>query len=494
MAIRQPKRGTVLVSTKQIPRFRILTDLGRRTERFTAGFMREAQRQMRTLIHSAPEGPEEATLVLAGALARSAGKSGARIHALVDQEPLGKSAGVYDLEDRDLTLEEARGLTLIAHTLRKVHGAPTGPGGLVDREDTLDFILGTIPFRMGRLVPDRAGARRVPEGTEPQPSEQVVSLVEDFHLDQNADSKRLRAVFQGELDQDVVLLRHPVAEGLEPAFTVVSGVETFLASLWLGIPALDATVLEPEQTETAEPPKQVAQDMAELTRALKVQLSPFQYRVPPAMEPLAEMARRLERTEFVDAAEGRPGREEIERRQAADLVNATRERVWITLYQASRLAELTEETAKQRADGSPEVKRLRSTWRPLERKAVRLEEAGHALREEVRKAKAVAGALAYELALTLSVPRVRDAGSLWYEARVGQPEIEDELLSEVPGPAPADPVEAPSRSQSTPRHPNLYSADAPPWAFFERFKDDSARVTVEPPEERGEDPILTVAG
>jgi hypothetical protein len=291
--------------------------------------------------------------------------------------------------------------------------------------------------------------------------------VGEFHLNANVRSQLMRAILNGSNPAQVPeVVRHPLAEGMQPVYSVISGGETFLLALWVGLPALEMDVWTPEKAVPAEIPMEPAvDDMEELNRLMFEKFSPHQYRVPPALEPIAAKARALSRVEFLDQFAGRPSADEIEARQAADLADSTRSAIWISICRAAQASGVAMETARQRAERSPEWKRATQTWQRLERKAARLEEAGHRAREEMRVAKAEALNLAEELDLTLSAPGVADDFTLWLEARHGR--LEQDLLDQ-----PADPDERPAamvrrlpNNVSTRRHPNLYSYDGAPGVF-----------------------------
>ena len=480
------RRGTVLVSTRPIPRFRILSDLESQAERHMNTNLKQAIREIKDLIVTAPPDPAEMALIEAAAMVRSLGIGDQRILELVGAdleavaeifEDLRKSAeagspGLFEPNDQEVDREERRSLALVAHEIRKQAGAPINPSRwLAGRGDeVVDLLLSFVPFRMGRLVPNRAGARDLPPRYRQGrvPDRFPVPMVDEFHLNVNVRSQQMRAILEGTAPAQVPeVVRHQLAEGMDPVYSVISGGETFLLALWAGLPALEMDVWQPKKSVPAAPPMlPVVDDMEALNRLMFEKFSPHQYRVPPALEPVARLARLLPRVEFLDRFAGRPSVEEIETRQAADLANATRTTIWVSIARAAQASGVSKVTAQQRAEKSPEWKRATKSWRALEWKAVRLEVEGHAGREAMRVVKAQALGLADQLDLPLSGPGVMDDFTLWLEARHGRlPEMDDLEQPATPSEYPGSMARRLPNSVSERRHPNLYEYDGAPSVF-----------------------------
>lgn len=479
------RRGTVLVPTRPIPRFRILSDLEGRAEKDANRNLRQAIREIQEAVLAAPPDPAEQALVEAAAMARSLGIPDQRILELIGAdlekmvqgfEVLCRSAeagspGLFHPNDPEVSLEERRSRAEICYEIRKRSDAPVDPAGwLAEREDEeADRLLSFVPFRMGRLVASRVGARDLPpryrQGREPD--RMAVALVDEFHLNVNVKAQLMRSILKGEaLAQVPEVVRHPLADGMDPVYSVITGGETFLLALWAGLPALEMDVWAPEKAVPAQPTMLPAvEDMEELNRLMFEKFAVHQYRVPPALEPVAKLARMLARYRFLTRFAGRPDAEEIEARQAADLANATRTAIWVSLARAARAAGSTAEGARRRAEKSPEWKRATSAWRRLERKAVRLEEEGHRGREEMRVAKAEALNLAEQLDLALSGPGVRDDFTLWLEARHGRFDSDELDQPAGPGEHPAAQARRLPNNVSERRHPNLHEYDGAPGVF-----------------------------
>lgn len=475
----RPKPGSVFVPIGPVPRFRVLSDIDRRAERESQFLLDAALRQIKRVVRDAPEDPADDLIAAAAAVASGAPGAVEEFERSLRRLALSKSAGVFDPRERGLTREEAAGLQLIAHELRRRHGAPTRPAGLIDgdtvppspagdrRADAAEAasrILGLLPFRSGRLVPDRNGAVRMRgERPEPLPDPHPIPMAVGAFLDEDVRSSDLRAVLRGDLDQVVRAVRHPTEE----AFTVFEGAATWVAAELLGLPALEVELYEParEGVERAAAPAEPPHDLHSDLRAAKAAAARFAYAVPPVLEPVAELARDLPMRTFLDAYAGRPGTEEIVARRRADLLNTSRDRSWMAIYKAARMSGLGQEESAGRATRSPEFRRANSTWRGAQRAAVRVEEAGDALRERFRLAKAGSLNLRRELGLSAEDPVVSDPAQLWFHARRGPDAFtEEELMDRV------DPEQSDFRRESAglphnvsaPRFTNLGTDDGAP--------------------------------
>lgn len=473
MAAPKPKRGTVFVPVGPIPRFRVLSDIDRRAERDAQVLLSAVMKQIRSTVADAPEDPADEALALAGLQVRP----GEILEASTRTEPLSKSPGAFDPADRTLSLEEARGLSLIAHELRKRHGAPVLPGGLVDgdtvpaspglggdqeaRREAVARILAALPFRSGRLVPEAAEAVAL-KAQAPEPLAEPITIVDEVHFATPLRAVTLRRILLGEEAPVVKAIRHPLPG--QRVYTVTEGGEHLLASRLLLMPAIDAEVVEPRRVGKAKPSLEPATSIRSALRmALPVSMR-YAYTIPPALEPVAELARLHSIRAFRDAYQGRPGEEEIHVRRRADILNASRDRVWMAIFRAARMAGLETEGARRRANASQEFRRANSTWRAAERRAARAEEQGHALRERFRLAKALARNIARELSLPTRSRLIDDPMQLWFHARRG-PDVftEDELVDAVPEEVRAT-VEASRelpRQVSEARFPNMRNEGAP---------------------------------
>lgn len=442
--------------------------------------LRMAIREIRRAVIETPEDPADFVLVKALEGARAAGIPEDQIHQLagVDVDLLEKSPGapgLFDPEDQNVTLEERRGLALLAHEIRGRHGAPTSPGGWLNGQpkEVVDGILAMIPFRAGRLVPNRAGARVMARRPAAGPERRPVALVDRFHYSSNFTSGESRKILEAELGSAVPIpevVLHPSGPGQEPTYTVISGAVSVFLARWVGLPALEMDVWEPKAAKPADPTMLPSiEDLEGLDKIMASKFAHLQYKVPPALEPVAELARDMERRQFMDDFAGRPSEEEIDARQEADLQNASRTSIWISLFRAAQRSGVKSETARRRADTSLEFRRGTRSWRVLERKAEKLEVQGHDRREAMRVAKAAALNLARELALPLAGPGVRDDFSLWLEARHGR--ISEDELTELedrvndPHPQPHERARRLPNHVSERRHPNLIEMDGAPGIF-----------------------------
>lgn len=460
----QPRRGSVFVKVGPIPRFRVLSDIDAKAEREAAALLKATQKQIKRLIESAPPDPADDLLAQ---------------QALADVHVPGqllKSAGVWPV-DAELTRDEKRGLAEIAHVLRTRHGAPTHPRLLIDgdtvpaspedgdegKERALKAILAALPFLGGFLRTDRSSARRLKRRTgdgEPR----ILALSEDIQLDQDIRSTTLRRVFTGEVTEIVKVVR-TVTEGTENVtFTIFEGAATWLAARLVDLPALDVQLFE-GKTEPATPPQRPPISIEEAIRTVGHLSKRFAYHVPPALEPLAELARHTSMREFDDMVGGRYSAEEKLARRTADVLATVKEQIWQGLYQAARMSGVQDEEASRRASKALETRRATSSWRGAERAAVRLEKIGEAKRGLGRLKRAESLELSKDLGITTFDFRNDEPAQLWLMARRGAANFDDDELVDRP----SEEVIIQNREAerlpamvSSPRFPNEHGGSGPP--------------------------------
>jgi hypothetical protein len=400
----QPRNppGSVLVPLKPVPRFRVLTAIERNLQREASELLRIARQNIRQILENAPLDPVDEVL-----LARSAG--------LEDGALLGRprDPGHDPFKLAKERPEEARGLALATHELRAEHGAPVRAGGILP-EAVVDRVLAQLPFRSGVLRTERARAMVPKPRVRQEFTRGVMPLVDAIHFAQDVRAIRLRRSLTGERTSTPRVIRHEELGRQE--WTVLEGAAEVLAALVCKLPALDVEVLEVPAVPAPGPDEPGTALEGHLRVAVSA-AAPWTYRVPPAVEPVAKLARQITQRRFLDASGGRTTDEEAVARGAADAAELNRTRAWVAVYQVARAAGTEEAAATSRADRSPDVRRIASAARGLARLAAKKEAEAHEDRELMRLAKAEAHNLKLEMDLPLWSPEVDDPWGLWHEAR-----------------------------------------------------------------------------
>ncbi len=407
MAARQtqprPSPGSVLVPLKPIPRFRVLSAIERNLEREASELLELVRQNVMEILKNAPLDPSDEVL-----LARSAG---------LQDGALGGKPAAHELRKNLFKLaqeepEAARGLALATHELRAEYGAPLRAGGILP-EPVIDRVLAQLPFRSGIFRTERARAL-VPKMKDAQFTRGVMPLVDVICYAEDVRATRLKRSLTGERTSVPRVIRHE--DGQRPEWTVLSGVAEVVAALVLQLPALDVEILSGE-VEPAPIPREPGQDLTSALRIAASAAAGWTYQIPPALEPVAQLARQMAQRQFLDAFGARSSEEEATARAAADTAELNRTRAWLAVYQVARAAGGAEEVSRLRADRSPDVRRIMSAARGLARIAARKESEAHDFRERMRLAKAEAHQVSRELDLPLWTDDVYEPWSLWHQAR-----------------------------------------------------------------------------
>ena len=301
-----------------------------------------------------------------------------------------------------------RSFAAFTHAQRLKYDAPD-PLTVLPRQ-LQDRLLAAIPFRSGVLFPDTSQAVRPANPISFQP--RLVPLTIVTSLAEPIKSVELREVLRGDRKETPRLIKHP---GLD-VFTVVEGGTTWLAAQMLGMEVLLVQVARPRKVVPVTPADGPIFPMDDLV-GLAQQLTKFHiYRIPPALERLAALARRTTRDIFSTVIDGREHTDEEEARDRAARLTIQRIDLLHELEEAEIMMGTRVSMARAKAEGNPAVRKLKRLEDSADRIFLNVQQRFMELREERDAALLEAKALAEkELAFFPSV-WVSNPFILWGES------------------------------------------------------------------------------
>lgn len=233
-------------------------------------------------------------------------------------------------------------------------------------------------------------------------------------------SDELRSVLLTHKDELVVVKRVKGTNEMR----VTSGMATWIAASILGIPGIIASVTDLEDV-TQRDFGQGIQDSQEFVNTYSEALESVKYRLPSNLEPLAELARRMDLETFLIVGHHELSPSEIRGRDRADEAGVKVRVVWAKLFNDYRAQGMTDDQGSAAIRKNSLFTTVEDREEQLLDRVVGVEEKWYAKRELYRNLKESSDALTYDdgleplgkLNLTL----------FWEEARKGKaPEEIDE--------------------------------------------------------------------